>query len=372
MKKIVIAPDKFKGSLSAMEFCAIVEQTITGICPDVIIEKCPLADGGDGTIDVLQYYIGGDRVELQVNDPLFRPVNANYLLSSDSKKAYIEMSSASGIRLLSHDELNPMHTSTYGTGELIKDAIERGVKHIILGIGGSSTNDAGMGMARALGYRLFDDEEQELAGSGADLLKLRHIDLERVLPNLRDVCFEVACDVDNPLFGSDGAAFVYGKQKGASDSMIQQLDDGLRNFNAVINRLNHISLQNVPGAGAAGGLGGGCIAFLNARLSPGIRLVMKEANFLAKIQNADWIITGEGSLDEQTLAGKVVKGICDAQVAQKLAVFCGSNKLQDATNYFDYVGELMQISPNQEEAIANAEHYLKKVTEEFVSKHLCP
>ncbi|MBR8536052.1 glycerate kinase [Carboxylicivirga sediminis] len=372
MKKIVIAPDKFKGSLSAMEFCAIVEQTILAICPDVIIEKCPLADGGDGTIDVLRYYIGGDRVELQVNDPLFRPVNANYLLSSDTKTAYIEMSSASGIRLLSHDELNPMHTSTYGTGELIKDAIERGAKHIFIGIGGSSTNDAGMGMARALGYKLLDGEGKELAGIGADLLKLRYIDPSEVLPNLKNVCFEVACDVDNPVYGSDGAAFVYSKQKGASDSMIKQLDDGLRNFDAVINRLYHISLHNIPGSGAAGGLGGGCIAFLNARLSSGIRLVMKEANFQAKIQNADWIITGEGSLDVQTLAGKVVKGILNAQVAQKLAVFCGSNRLQDATTYFDYVGELMQLSPNQKEAIANAELYLKKITEDFVRTHLCP
>lgn len=372
MKKIVIAPDKFKGSLSALDFCTIVEQAIIRVCPDINVEKSPLADGGDGTIDVLQYYIGGDRIELQVNDPLFRTVKARYLLSSDKKTAYIEMSAASGIRLLSNNELNPMQTSTYGTGELIKDAVARGAKHIILGIGGSSTNDAGIGMARALGYRLLDDEGKELVGTGADLLRLKDIEPIKVLPYLKDVSFEVACDVDNQLFGLGGAAFVYGKQKGASDAMIVKLDDGLRNFNSVVEKLKHKSLQNIPGAGAAGGLGGGCIVFLDARLSPGIQLVMKKANFKSMIQDADWVITGEGCLDQQTLAGKVVKGVMEAVTNQKLAVFCGSHTLRNAADYFDYIGELLLHSQSLDDAIVHAAHYLRKVTEIFVNEYVCP
>jgi glycerate kinase len=373
MTKIVIAPDKFKGSLSGLEFCAIVEQVIKEHCKNVDIIKCPLADGGDGTIDTLSYHLQGHLEEICVNNPLFRPIKASYLLSADTTTAFIEMSAASGIRLLKPEEQNPAKTSTYGTGELIIDAINKGARHILLGIGGSATNDGGLGMARALGYQLFDKKGIALKGKGSDLALLHKIDASNINPRLKEVKFEIACDVDNPLFGTNGAAYVYATQKGADQKMVEQLDTGLKNYHQIIKQMSGVDLQTIKGAGAAGGLGAGCIAFLNAELKSGIELIKHIANFNEVIKDADWIISGEGKLDQQTLSGKVIKGIIDSISNQKLAVFCGISNLSSSELYdaaIVYIDEISRYAQDVNDSIENARRYLEIATEKFVLAHL--
>jgi len=371
--KIVIAPDKFKGSLTGIEFCDAVERGIRKHVEDVEIVKLPLADGGDGTVDALQFYTGGESVSVEVNDPLHRKINANYLFSSEKRMAFIEMAEASGIRLLSNAELNPLLTSTFGTGELVKNAIERGTEHVILGIGGSSTNDAGMGMARALGFRFFDNIGNELKGKGGDLNLLHSIDSLNVIPELVDVKFEVACDVDNPLFGSNGAAHIYSPQKGASPEMVKKLDNGLQNFNAVVEKQFGKNLQNISGAGAAGGLGAGCVLFLNAILKSGTSLVKDVANFDENVKDADWIITGEGKFDEQTFSGKVIKGVLESVTHQKVAVFCGISELSESDlkkHSIDYLEEMMNQALDFKDSIKNSGVYLENAAFEFAKSYL--
>ncbi len=373
MTKIILAPDKFKGSLTGMEFCDAVERGIRKHTSDVEIIKLPLADGGDGTIEVLNFYLEGEMNSIEVHDPLHRKINAFYLYSEKKKTAYIEMAEASGIRLLQGDEANPMLTSTYGTGELIKDALDKGAEHIILGIGGSATNDAGLGMARALGYAFFDKGNCELKGAGQDLIQLYSIDDSAVHPRLKEVKFEVACDVDNPLYGENGAAYIYSPQKGATPKMVLELDTGLQHFNEVVKKQFELDLQQIRGAGAAGGLGAGCILFLNAALNPGIDLIKKEANFDALIKGAGWIITGEGKLDEQTFSGKVIRGVLDSVTDQKLAIFCGLLDLDEARvkeMNIDYLSEVAKYAASTDDSIKNAGIYLEKAAEAFVLKFL--
>lgn len=373
MKKIILAPDKFKGSLTGIEFCDAVEKGIRKHTADIEILKLPLADGGDGTIDVLNYYLNGELISLQVHDPLGRMINATYLYSETKKIAYIEMAEASGIRLLKDSEANPLQTSTYGTGELIKDALDKGVDKIILGIGGSATNDAGLGMARALGYQFFDGGNFKLEGIGEDLNKLRTIDNSRVHPRVNEVSFELACDVDNPLYGVNGAAYIYSPQKGANPEMVAILDSGLKNFNELVKKQFNADLQSIKGAGAAGGLGAGCILFLNAKLNSGIDLIKKVADFDQKIKGADWVITGEGKLDEQTFSGKVIRGILDSISKQNLVVFCGVLELEpDRLKQIkiDYLDEISKYATDVEDSITNAGVYLEKSAEEFTKRYL--
>ncbi|NPD46263.1 glycerate kinase [Lentimicrobium sp. S6] len=371
MYKIIIAPDKFKGALSGLQFCDIVEEALKKHLDSVEIKKLPLADGGDGTVEVLEYYMGGERVEVEVHDPLARMIKASYLYSPKKRMAFIEMADASGIRLLKNEELNPLKTSTFGTGELIKHAIEKGAQHIILGIGGSATNDAGMGMARALGYRFYDLNHEELLGKGEDLNRLMHIDTTSVSPTLKDIKFHVACDVDNPLFGENGAAHIYAPQKGAHAPMVATLDGGLQNFSNIINNQFNFDLQNIAGAGAAGGLGAGTVLFLDAELKSGIALIKEIAHFDEQIKGADWMISGEGRLDEQTFSGKVIKGVMDSKTNQKLAVFCGFSELdeQDLAKYgVDYLAEVKAYAKNIDDSIKNSSNYLARVAEEFALK----
>jgi len=368
MLKIAIAPDKFKGSLSGLEFCEAVDKGLRKHAPNLEIVNLPLADGGDGTVEVLKYYLNGELITLPVCDPLMREVRASYLYSEEKKTAFIEMAEASGIRLLSDGEANPLLTSTYGTGELINDALDRGVEHIILGIGGSATNDAGMGMARALGYRFLDNEVRELKGVGKDLLDLDSIDIRQVNRKIKKVKFDIACDVDNPLYGPDGAAYVYAPQKGANLDMVEDLDFGLFTFNEVVNLEFGIDFKNVKGAGAAGGLGAGCMLFLNAKLNSGIELIKQEANFDVNIKDADWIITGEGKLDSQTLSGKVIRGVIDSITNQKLALFCGQVDLNEdelKQLKIDHLSQISSYAKDVNDSIQNAGKYLEKAAEEF-------
>ena len=323
--KFVLAPDKFKGSLSGNEFCEVAEVAIRKLFPNAIVVKKPLADGGDGTMEVVRDYLNAKEISLAVSGPLFQKVTASYLYSERRKVAFIEMSEASGYRLLQAPELNCKNTTTLGTGELILDALNRGAKEMVLGIGGSATNDAGMGMAHALGYRFLDDTGQVLQPIGKHLSSVASIDTSKIDDRLKELRVKVACDVTNPFYGPDGAAYVYAPQKGASEEEVAFLDSGLQHFSTVLEHTFDFKVQSVPGAGAAGGLGGGAIAFLNASLDSGIAIIKEIAQFDEAIKDAHWIITGEGKLDHQTLSGKTIAGVLEsAKNHQKdVAAFCG-------------------------------------------------
>jgi len=288
--KIILAPDKYKGSLTGIEFCNIVEKKIESVIPKAEIIKLPLADGGDGTIEILDFHLKANHVKLKVNNPLFRPIEAYYLFVAKTKTAFIEMAEASGMKLLSSNEQNCMNTTTYGTGELILDAIKRGAKTIILGLGGSATNDCGIGMATALGYKFLDSKNKEIIPIGKNMHKIKTIEKSKINSTLKEVTFKVACDVKNPLYGKNGAAFIYAQQKGASQNEIIYLNKGLEHIANIFQKNFNIDIQNIEGAGAAGGMGAGSIVFLNAKLISGITLVKEFINFDEKIKGADWIV----------------------------------------------------------------------------------
>ncbi len=370
---IIIAPDKMKGSLSSIDFCRSIEKGILKYLPQAHIIKVPMADGGDGTVEVIKYYLGGEKVQVEVQNPVGKNIQATYLFNRNTKTAFIEMAEASGLHLLKKEEKNPLLTSTFGTGQLINHAIEKGVTNIILGIGGSATNDAGMGMARALGYRFFDQNQKELKGIGHDLIHLHRIDSSQVYPQIHTVKFSIASDVNNLFFGKDGAAYVYASQKGASPQDIKLLDNGLRNFNEVVKKQYQLNLQNLPGSGAAGGLGGGSRIFLNASIAQGIELMKTLSGFSSKIENADWIITGEGSFDDQTLSGKVIQGILQSVTKQKVAIICGiykflsNDKLPESIHYMK---EIKSYAQSKEDSMKNASLYVQLAAEEFTRQKL--
>lgn len=368
--KIVLAPDKFKGSLTGEEFCDAVEEGLKNAWPEIEILRLPLADGGDGTITVINYYLSGDVIELEVNDPFFRPAMATYLYSDTSQTAFIEMAEASGLKLLRAHEPDCKYTSTFGTGELIKDAVNRGAKQVILGIGGSATNDCGMGMATALGYRFLDLNGQEIRPIGKNLSQVETIDDSGIHPGLKDIEFKVACDVNNPLYGPDGAAHVYGKQKGASKEDIDMLDKGLKDFAYILKGHFKVDPQGIKGGGAAGGMGVGTRLFLKASLKSGIDLVKELAQFEENIGNADWVITGEGQLDDQTLSGKTVSGVLSSTNDKGIpvAAFCGDISMKE-TSLKDmgilYAASVMDKAEDFDAAMGYAYMYLKEIAEEF-------
>jgi len=302
--KVLIASDKFKGSLTANEVCKIIGKEIQAAHLNAQIISIPLADGGEGTCELLTHHGHGNFVTTQVMDPLMRPIVASYGISQDHKTAFVEMAKASGLMLLKPEERNCMITSTFGTGQLILDAVERGVETIVLGLGGSATNDAGMGMARALGIILKDKHGVELKGTGEELARLAHMEFQNVNPRIIKTKFIVLTDVTNPLYGETGAAKVFARQKGASEKDIEILDEGLRNFSRLATAMN--CPVDFPGAGAAGGLGAGSKLFLGASVQPSMEFISMYTKLEEKISHADLIITGEGKLDKQTLDGKVV------------------------------------------------------------------
>lgn len=323
---ILVAPDKFRGSLEASEVCEAVSQGILEAFPDARVTTVPMADGGEGTAQILTRFMGGQMIVRKTLDPLGRWIESCYGLSLDQKTAFIEMAASSGLSLLSESERNPLYTSSFGTGQLIKDALEAGVDSIILGIGGSATTDGGMGMAAALGYRFFDETGVVLEPVGQNLIRLSRIDNTDLHPMLKNVKITVACDVTNPLYGEHGAAFVYGPQKGADLEAVRQLDLGLRNLAAVAGNFFGSDQSDRPGAGAAGGVGAGASWFLNASLQEGVKIVLEQTNLAERIREADLVITGEGKVDEQTLQGKLIKGLADLckKEEKDLLVLCGT------------------------------------------------
>ncbi len=374
MKKIIIAPDKFKGSLSSIEFCTIAETYLKKEFPNIEIIKLPLSDGGDGWVEVMQHYCKGSIFSAQVHDPLMRPIQAKYLYLPNEQKAFIEMAEASGLHLLRTQEYNPMLTSSFGTGELILHAIGKGAKHIVLGLGGSATNDAGMGMARALGYKFQDKQGNELEGNGGQLQKIEKIIFPDNLKLLRGIRFDIASDVNNPLYGTQGAAHIYAPQKGADNKMVLALDTGLQHFNKILKRDFQKDYRAAIGAGAAGGLGAGALFFLNADAKSGIEIILKQSDFETMIADADWIISGEGHFDKQSFSGKVIGGILKTKKRQKLALICGKidlNALELAEVEIDFSYEFMAHAKNKEDALQNSEKYLKQALESFLHQINC-
>lgn len=320
MKKIVVASDSFKGSVTSWEVAESAEKAIHAVFPDCEVVKIPVADGGEGTTEALVHAMNGKMITCRVHDPLMNRINAGYGILGDGTTAVIEMASASGLPLVPEDKRNPLLTTTYGTGELIKDALERGCRNFLVGIGGSATNDAGTGMLQALGFRFLDKEGKELKQGGQILQDIHSIDTSQSLPQLKEATFTVACDVNNPFSGKNGAAFIYARQKGADDEMIRVLDNGLKHVASVIKQQENKDIDPIPGAGAAGGLGGGFLAFLPTTLKPGIQMVLDTLSFEEKIKGADLIITGEGKLDKQTGMGKTPTGILQAAQRQHIPV----------------------------------------------------
>lgn len=357
--KFVIAPDKFKGSLTGFEFCTAVEKGLVKVFPQAEIIHLPLADGGDGTLEIAQHHLKGTKIEILVNDPFFRKIKASYVFSKDTEIAYIEMAEASGLKQIKDSEKNVMKASSYGTGELIKDAIAKGAKHIILGIGGSATNDCGMGMAAALGYLFLDASGQKLKPIGANLSQVETIDTSNMHEKLKNIKFSIACDVQNPLYGNEGAAFVYAEQKGASVEEILELDRGLQHFANVLQQQFGVDCQQISGAGAAGGMGAAGSVLLNGKLISGINLMKSISNFEEVIKDTDYIITGEGHLDKQTFYGKTIQGIMNSAKANKIpvAAFCGAVSLDIETQQkigLTYCTSILKNICTLEEAMNNA------------------
>ncbi|KIO55178.1 Glycerate kinase [Caldibacillus thermoamylovorans] len=315
-KVFVLAPDSFKESMTAKEVCEAMEIGIKRAIPDVECIHVPMADGGEGTVQSLIDATGGTLEKKEVTGPLGTKVVAGYGILGDGKTAVIEMAAASGIHFVTKETKNPLITTTYGTGELIKDCIEQGITDIILGIGGSATNDGGTGMAAALGYKFLDEDGKELKLGGGFLDRLATIDTSNVIPGLRDVHILVASDVTNPLCGEHGASRVFGPQKGATPEMVEILDNNLRHYAQVVKDQLGIDVLNVPGAGAAGGLGAGLLAFTNATMKKGIEIVIEYTNLKEKLRHADYCFTGEGGIDFQTKFGKTPYGV--AKVAKSV------------------------------------------------------
>lgn len=361
---IVIAADKFKGSLDSFQVCDAVARGLQQASPKFNITKLPLSDGGDGLAGVMAFYTGAKKVFTTVCDPLFRPVPAHYLLSADGSTAIIEMAQASGLLLLQPPEYNPLGTTTYGTGELIRAALRQGVSKIILGIGGSATNDCGIGMAAALGYRFLDAQGQVLKPVGESLAAIQTIDeSDRIA--FSAVSFEVACDVTNYLTGERGAAATYAPQKGATPQMVEQLEAGALHFAAVVKQQFGVDLNSMESGGAAGGMGAGCALFLDATLRRGVELVLYHSGAERHIKAADMVITGEGKIDAQSLQGKVVHGVAALckKANKPLLALCGTLDVSIETLHAVGVTAAFSILPKPmllEEALAQAEPLLEQ------------
>ena len=313
--KIVVAPDSFKGSLTAVEVSDAIEQGVREIFPEAEIVKIPMADGGDGTVQCLVNATGGEILREKVTGPLGDEVWASYGILGDKKTAVIEMAEASGLTLVPENKRNPLITTTYGTGQLIKFALDQGCRKMIIGIGGSATNDVGAGMVQALGAKLLDKEGEEIGFGGGELKKVFRIDTKYLDNRLSETEVLIASDVSNPLCGPKGAARVYGPQKGATPEMIKKLDESLAYFAEIIKRDLNKDIKDILGAGAAGGLGAGLMAFLDAELKPGIEIIIEIVKLEQAIKDADLVITGEGKIDSQTIYGKAPIGV--AKIAKK-------------------------------------------------------
>ncbi len=371
--KIVIAPNSFKGSLTSQEVADTISQSFLKIFPDAKIEKIPLADGGEGTTQILVNATNGKIYSEFVTSPLGKRINAKYGILGDGKTAVIEMAAASGLSLVPIEKRNPMFTTTFGTGELIKAALNQGCRKFIIGLGDSATTDAGAGLAQALGVKLLTAENQEIPFGGVGLKDLQRIDISNIDKRILESELLVACDVENPLTGPSGAASVYSAQKGASQQDIQKLESYLMNFAEIVKRDLGKEIQSVLFLGAAGGLATGLLAFFNAQLKSGFEVVSNILNFSKRIKDADLIITGEGKIDAQTLKGKTPIEV--AKIAKKNNIHViaiagiigeGADKCREAG--IDAIFSLTSKEIKIERAIKNAKNLLASVSEDVAKK----
>lgn len=366
--KIIVAPDSFKGSLTALEASQAIADGWCRVFPDAETVLVPMADGGEGTVQSLVDATGGQVLHEDVTDPLGGKVSAHYGILGDGKTAVIEMASASGLPLVPPDKRNPLITTTYGTGELVRAALDRGCRRLIIGIGGSATNDGGAGVAQALGAQLLDASGDSLPFGGAALAKLAQIQLASLDSRIAETETVVACDVDNPLTGPTGAAHVYGPQKGATPEMVKQLDAALAHFAQVVKQDVGKDVRDVPGAGAAGGLGAGLMTFLNAELKSGIDIVIDAAHLRDKVKGADLVITGEGAIDEQTIYGKTPIGVAKVACEQQIPVLGIAGMVAEGARavYEHGIDALTTLVPGPitlEDAVADASVLLADATE---------
>ena len=324
--KVVVAPQSFKGSISALDAARAMEEGVLRVVPGAGTVLVPVADGGDGTLETLVDATGGEVRSTTVTGPIGKPVTAEWGALGDGQTAVIEMARTSGLALLSLAERDPLHATTYGLGEVLREALDAGFRSFIVGIGGSATNDGGAGMAQALGVRLLDETGRDLPAGGAALASLRRVDVSGLDGRVMEARFSVACDVSNPLTGPEGASAVYGPQKGATPDLVERLDAALKNFARVVERDTGTSIDAVRGSGAAGGLGGGMMAFLGGSLRAGVDIVLDHVGLDEKLEGADLVITGEGRIDFQTVYDKAPIGVARRAKRRGIPVLavCGS------------------------------------------------
>lgn len=366
--KIVLAPDSFKESMTAKEACESIEKGLRKIIENLECISVPMADGGEGTTQSLVDATDGEFYYVDVLGPLGEKVKARYGILGDKKTAILEMAAASGIELVPKEKRDATITTTYGTGELIKAALDKGVETILIGIGGSATNDGGAGMIQALGGKLLDRDGKEIGFGGGELSKLEKIDLSNLDKRIKDTKIVVACDVQNPLTGPNGASHIFGKQKGADENQRELLDKNLKHYAEIIRKDIGKDVENIPGAGAAGGLGAGLMAFLSAELKKGIEIVIEYSNLEEKLQGADLVITGEGSIDGQTRFGKTPYGV--AMTAKKYnipVIALAGNVGKDIDVLYEYgFTAILSILPrveSLEKAILNGKDNLEYISE---------
>jgi glycerate kinase len=369
--RIIVAPDSFKGSVSAVGTANAMEKGIKAVFPDAEVIKVPIADGGEGTVEALVTATDGQMIHQDVVGPLGDIVQSYWGILGDGKTAVIEMAAASGLPLVPNDRKDPRVTTTYGTGQLIKAALDKGLEKIIIGIGGSATNDGGCGMAQALGGKFLDADGHELSYGGAALANLEQVDLSRLDQRLKHTMIIVACDVDNPLCGPKGATAVYGPQKGATPEMIMELDAALNNFASKVGKVTGKDVAAYPGAGAAGGLGAGLLFFSNATLRPGVEIILETTGFESLVKSAQFVITGEGRTDFQTAFGKAPVGVAKLAKKYNVSTLCLSGGL--GQGYEDVLEQgidgLMSIVPGPislDECIGHGAGFI-----EMGAKRLC-
>lgn len=336
--KVLIAIDSFKGSISSKKGSEAIALGVKDVYPEAEILKLPLADGGEGTIEALVQGANGKVVEKEVLGPLGNKVNAKYGILQDGITAVIEVAEACGLPLVPYNQRNPLITTTYGVGELILDALDKGCRKFVIGLGGSATNDAGVGMLQALGFRFLNDQGEQVGISAEELLDVHKINMERADKRLKECEFRVACDVNNPLYGPEGASYVFGPQKGATTPMVEQLDKRLKHFADVVFHQLGKDINSEPGAGAAGGLGAAFSGFLNAILQSGIELVLKTIEMEKHMQDADFVITGEGKLDGQTSMGKAPLGVAQLAKAFNIPVVALAGGVTEETAVLNELG----------------------------------
>ncbi len=308
MSKFLLIPDSFKGTMSSDEICSIMEKAVRHNYHDAQIISIPVADGGEGSVEAFLKAMGGEKVKITVKGPFFQDMEAFYGIVEEGKTAIIEMAACAGLPLVENNP-DPTKTTTYGVGQLIEDAISRGCKKIIMGLGGSCTNDAGAGAAAALGVVFTNDRGDAFIPTGGTLKDIAHIDKSKLLPSLKEIELITMCDIDNPLYGEKGAAYVFAPQKGATPEVVKDLDEGLRHLDQILQKDLNLSLAEIKGAGAAGGMGCGMVAFFGSALQMGIETVLDTVKFDELLKDADYVFSGEGKIDTQSIRGKVVIGI---------------------------------------------------------------